>query len=235
VVCAYAFFWILYNSLRNVCDQRLVDDLTMIELPGYCFDKLVISKVAMSSKSAFSIPLLLTLILLACSFTVRAQSQLPTPLPSPTISSSNDKSDSSDDKAGLGSMAEEMQAKRQIKLAEKTYKENVERAREVAELGAQLYETVEEGKAFGEKESKKLERLEKLAKKIRTEAGGSEEDDVLNNPPGKLDAALSRLAEVSDSLFKAVQKTPRQVISAAVIQQANVVLQLSKVTRRLFH
>jgi hypothetical protein len=186
-------------------------------------------------KSVFKITSLSAFVFFTCSLTVLAQNQRTNPQP-PPLPANAEKADNSDDnKAGLGSIDEEMRAKRIIRLAEKEYKDNVQRAREVAEIGAELYETIEEGKAFGEKENKKLERLEKLAKKIRTEAGGSDEDDMINNPPGKLDTALSRLAEVSASLFNTVQKTPRQVISAAVIQQANAVLQLTKLTRRLFH
>jgi len=189
----------------------------------------------MRCKSALKLQLLI-FSLLACSITVYSQTNPPNPLPSPPPSN-GEKAGTSDDKTdtGLGSMEEEMRAKRQIKLAEKEYKENVERAREVAELGAELNEAAAEGRSFGQKESKKLERLEKLTKKIRTEAGGSDEDDLLGNPPGKLQGALSRLAEVSATLCKTVEKTPRQVISAAVIEQANAVLQLTKLARRLFN
>jgi len=128
-----------------------------------------------------------------------------------------------------------MRVKQSIKLLEKEYKQNVDRAREVAELGAQLRDALKEGRPFGREETKKLERLEKLTRKIRDEAGGSDEEDLINNPPGKLDSALSRLADIAESLFTAVQKTPRQVISAAVIEKANALLQLAKVTRNLFH
>lgn len=182
---------------------------------------------------AFNAAAPIVLVLFCCALKVSAQTQPVTPLPTPDPAKA-EKSDSSDDRT-LGSMEDEMRVRRQIKLAEKEYQDNVGRAREVAELGAELHEAAEEGRSFGREETKKLERLEKLAKKIRTEAGGSNEDDPLNNPPGKLEAALSRLAEVSDSLRKTVEKTPRQVISAAVIEQANVILQLTRVARRLFH
>jgi hypothetical protein len=172
-------------------------------------------------------------ILLACSFTGAAQVAQPTHFPQP--SSANGKADSDDDKTTIGTMDEEMRAKRLIKFAEKEYEENVKRAREVAELGAELRDSMKQGRSFGREETKKLERVEKLTKKIRSEAGGSDEDDSINDPPGQLDAALARLADVSDSLYKTVEKTPRQVISATVIVQANVVLQLTKIARRLFH
>ena len=128
-----------------------------------------------------------------------------------------------------------MRVKQEIKLREKEYKANVDRAREVAELGAQLRDAQKLGRAFGRDEYKKLDRLEKLAKKIRSEAGGVEEEESDDNPPSKLDSALSRLADVAESLFNAVQKTPPKVISLGVIEKVNTLLQLTKVTRNLFH
>ena len=158
------------------------------------------------------------------------------PQPPPTPPETHvGKANSPEDDVGLGPMDEEMRVKQSIKLLEKEYKQNVERAREAAELGVQLRDAAKGGKPFGREETKKLERLEKLAKKIRDEAGGSDEDTSLSNPPGKLDSALSRLADVAESLCKVVEKTPRQVISAAVIEKANVLLQLTRITRNLFH
>ena len=188
----------------------------------------------MRQKLDFKARILLISILLACSLTAAAQVRQPV-VPPPPVDSSNSKSDSSDDKTTLGAMDEEMRARRLIKFAEKEYQENVERAREVAELGAQLRDSIKEGRSFGREETKKLARVEKLTKRIRTEAGGLEEEDSITDPPGQLDTALSRLADVSASLYTTVEKTPRQVLSATVIVQANVVLQLTKIARRLFH
>lgn len=194
-----------------------------------------IEQMATRPRLDFKVGFLIIATLIACSSTVVAQAKQPIEPAVPPASSSGNKSDLSEDKTSLGTMDEEMRARRLIKFAEKEYQENVGRAREVAELGAQLRDSIKEGRSFGRQESKKLERVEKLAKRIRTEAGGSEEDDSINDPPGQLDTALSRLADVSASLYKAVEKTPRQVISATVIVQANVVLQLTKIARRLFH
>lgn len=178
----------------------------------------------------------LTILSIVCASAVIATAQTsPQTSPTPPEPINIGKPHSPEDKPIMGSMDDEMRVKQSIKLLEKEYKQNVDRAREVAELGAQLRDALKEGRPFGRDETKKLERLEKLARKIRDDAGGSDEEDLINNPPGKLDSALSRLADVAESLFTAVQKTPRQVISAAVIEKANVLLQLAKVTRNLFH
>jgi len=128
-----------------------------------------------------------------------------------------------------------MRAKQNLKLLEKEYKDNVARAREAATLSVELRDSLKAGRAFGRDEAKKLERLEKLAKKIRDEAGGSDEESLLNNPPGKLESALTRIADVAESLYKTLQKTPRQVISASIIENANVLLKLAKLTKGLFN
>jgi DNA anti-recombination protein RmuC len=129
-------------------------------------------------------------------------------------------------------LEEEMRAKRAIKFAEKEHEENVDRAREVAELGVWLRDAYKQSQSIGRGEQKKLDRLEKLAKRIRSEAGGSEDEYKVENPPGQLSSSVDRLAEVCDSLHKNVEKTPRQVISAAVIGQANELLELIQIVRR---
>ena len=86
---------------------------------------------------------------------------------------------------------------------------------------------------FGVDDLKKLERLDKLAHKIRSGAGGSDDDEVLENPPDRLADAVARLAEISDTLNKSVQKTSRLVISAAVIKHSNELIELIKRIRSI--
>lgn len=192
-----------------------------------------LSAGTMRRQSSLCTALAILAIVFGCA-TITAAQTSPRNAPTPPEKLDPDKSGSSDEKSLLGSIDDEMRVKQSIKLLEKEYKQNVDRAREVAELGAQLRDALKTGRAFGREETKKLERLEKLAKKIRDQAGGSDEEDLLKSPPGKLESALSRLADVAESLFKAVEKTPRQVISAAVIEKANVLLQLARATKNLF-
>src|SRR6267143_928223 len=132
------------------------------------------------------------LILLACSMTAFAQSG---PLnQSPRLPTTADSQDSNDkEPITFGSVEDEMRAKRRIKLEEKQYQENLERAREADKLSIELRNSYEQKKAFTREDTKKLERLEKLTKRIRSEAGGSDEDTSLDNPPNELQLALSRL------------------------------------------
>jgi hypothetical protein len=46
-----------------------------------------------------------------------------------------------------------------------------------------------------------------------------------------MDPALKRLSEASTELRKAVEKTPRQVVSATVIERANEILEIIRFIR----
>jgi len=126
----------------------------------------------------------------------------------------------------LGTPEDEMMARQGIKAAEKDHRENLERAREAAQLSTELRDSYLHSKTLSRVELKKLERLEKIVRKIRGEAGGSDGDVTIENPPTQIESALTRLAEVSVKLRKRVEKTPRQVISASVIESANEALEI---------
>ncbi|HEX3282414.1 MAG TPA: hypothetical protein VHR36_14355 [Pyrinomonadaceae bacterium] len=133
----------------------------------------------------------------------------------------------------MASMEEEMRAKRAIKFAEKEYRENIERAHELAELGSQLGESFKKTQQFNRDDWKKIDRLEKLAKSIRNAAGGSNSEIDSDKHSASLSANVEVLLRVVGSLAERVEKTPKHVISAAVIDEANVLLELIRVVREL--
>ena len=118
-------------------------------------------------------------------------------------------------------------------MAEKDHEDNVKRAREIAQIGKELQETLKDRSVVDRDSLKKVERLEKLTKKIRSEAGGDDEDVTIDNRPSDLCGTVTQIAEASESLSKIVQDTPRQVVSASVIGKANVLLELIKMVRTL--
>ena len=134
-------------------------------------------------------------------------------------------------KTPLGSPEDEMRARMEIKIAEKERAENLERAREAAQLGSEIRQAFTTHKVLGSSEMKKLERLEKLARRIRSRSGGDDDDEPLKKVPTALESAVERLAETSEALCKGVEKTPRQVISASVIEQANELLEIIRFVR----
>jgi hypothetical protein len=135
------------------------------------------------------------------------------------------------DPFGLQSPAAEALVKRRIKLAEKEHKETLDRARETAQLGSELRESVRRVKLLLPEDVKKLERMEKLAKKIRGEAGGSDDAVEIINAPHDLQSAVEKLTELSNELCERVEKTSRMEVSAAVIDRANQLLEVIKMMK----
>ena len=137
------------------------------------------------------------------------------------------------DDTPLTTFEEEIRAKRAIKLAEKDHQENLKRAREIAQLGKDLGQTLKDKPSLDRESLKKVERLEKLTKKIRSEAGGDEEEVTIEKRPSDIASTATQIAELSATLSNDVHETPRQVISASVIGNANTLLELIKILRTL--
>ncbi|HEU4509936.1 MAG TPA: hypothetical protein VFR78_17010 [Pyrinomonadaceae bacterium] len=173
-------------------------------------------------------------VFLFCSAVAFAQTATPRPTPPPPPPPrpiDGTARGSGQDTPPLTSFEEEMRAKHAIKLAEKDHKENLDRARQIGQLGKELQEALK-GKSTLDRDSlKKIERLEKLTKKVRGEAGGEDEEVDIIDRPADISTAAAKVAEASEALSKNVQNTPRQVVSASVIGEANVLLELIKMLR----
>lgn len=128
---------------------------------------------------------------------------------------------------------EEMRVKREIHSAEKAHKDNLERARDLAALGVTLNTNFKLKSHLDREDLKKLEKAEKLTKSIRGAFGGSTEEVSIEKPPANLGEAMTRLEQLTESLKERVEKTPKRVISAAVIDEANVLLEVMRIVRRM--
>ena len=144
---------------------------------------------------------------------------------------SSPKLNRADDPDPMSSIEEEMRAKRAIKYAEKEYRENVDRAHELADLGSQLSESFKTNQQLDRESFKKLDRLEKLTRAIRNAAGGSDSEKDYDKHSVDLNVNVKKMLGVVESLADRVEKTPRHVISAAVIDEANVLLELIRLVR----
>jgi hypothetical protein len=189
-------------------------------------------------RSKVHTPLKLIFIVVASlSFSHAAPAQRPSatppPAPLPKAVDGQGKPPNSDDERPLTTFEEELRAKRAIKLAEKEHQENLNRAREIEQIGKELCESLKNRSSLDRTALKKVERLEKLTKKIRGESGGEDEEVEIVNPPSDIPSAGKQIFEASESLSKNVQNTPRQVVSASVIGNANVLLELIRRLRTL--
>ena len=190
----------------------------------------------MQSTIQVSIKLILLVGILALlQQTTRAQAVRP-PIPPPTISAEKSSPGAPADDQAPTALDYEMRAKRAIKYAEKEHEENLSRAKEISQLGNQLATSFKSKQALDSTDLKKLEKLEKLTRKIRSEVGASDDDEVvLEEKPHDLSGAVECVAKVSSSLSEKVVKTPRQVVSAAIIEESNVLLELVRIVRNLAH
>jgi hypothetical protein len=193
------------------------------------------SQSRMKNVSATATTLAILMVIVLSAGVALSQTNPPPPRPSPTPPPrSVDGTFKNGDDTPLTTFEEEIRAKREIKMAEKDHQENVSRAREIAQIGKELKDSVK-GTSLDRECWKKIDRLEKLTKKVRSEAGGEDEDVTIEKPPADLPSALGQIADTSESLSKKVQDTPRQVVSASVIDNANVLLQLIRLARTFGH
>jgi hypothetical protein len=184
-------------------------------------------KTVFRKASAFVTSSLIVFALLVCAGVVVAQNPRGVP---PTPIRPND-GPRDPNAPPLTDIEEELRAKNAIKLAEKDHQENLDRAREIGQIGKELRECAKNKATLDRDFLKKVERLEKLTKKIRGEAGGDDEEVKLPRNPTDVASALTLVADASETLSKDVQNTPRQVVSASVIGNANVLLELIKILR----
>ena len=138
-----------------------------------------------------------------------------------------------EEKEPLTVVEEELRAKRAIKEADREYQENLGRARDLSTLGVAIVTSFKQKKALDQEAIKKLEKVEKLAKGIRRAAGGAEDKVEMEQPPKDLGAAMEMLSDLSQSLKQKVEKTPKHVINATVIDEANVLLEVIRIVRTL--
>jgi hypothetical protein len=131
----------------------------------------------------------------------------------------------------IGSPEAELLKRAEIRHEEENHREMVERADETVRLGVGLRDNFAKTRGLGRDDLKLLERMEKLARKIRGGAGGSDDDERLEDPPAQIEQAVARIAEVSEKLGESVRKSSRLVVSGAVIKGSNELIELIRHTR----
>ncbi len=127
----------------------------------------------------------------------------------------------------------EMLEKRKIEERKKEYNELLQRSKEVAELGEALYTAYEKRKSLTSEEIKKLERLEKLIRKILDDLGGKSDKGEVQRLRS-LDEALKFIKENTKELSSIVEKSTRFAISATAIEVSNALLETISEVRHRF-
>lgn len=126
-------------------------------------------------------------------------------------------------------------AKQRIKNEEKEYQELLQRGEEAAKLSEELNKSLENTQNLASEDIKKLERLEKLVKKIREELGakddGIDNEEMQNEKPPTLFKALNHIKEGTANLLSEIKKAGRHSISVIAIESSNSLLKLVRFIR----
>ena len=196
----------------------------------------VISQSRMKKVSVTTYTLAMVILIVLCVSgvlsqvkTAAAQQPAPTPAPRPVDGTFKNADDTT---SPLTTFEEEIRAKREIKIAEKEHQDNLNRAKEISDIAKQLKESFKDNATTIDRDCfKKIDRLEKLTKKVRSEAGGDDDEITISPKPTDLPSAIKQIADASETLAKDVENTPRRVVSASVIGNANVLLELIRLAK----
>jgi hypothetical protein len=120
----------------------------------------------------------------------------------------------------------------QIKREESEHKKLMEKGAQIKEESDALAKELGEQSVarLPRTHEKKLKEIEKFARQIRSESGGSQ-DEPLDTPPSSLSEAIKQLQDASERLNASLAKTSRRVVSVAVVDDATEVIQLIKILR----
>jgi hypothetical protein len=118
----------------------------------------------------------------------------------------------------------------QIKREEDEHKKRLDKASKIRDLASDLLKDSEKGH-LSNSADRKLRDIEKNARQIRTELGGSNDDTPLESPPDTLNKAVHQIDTVSEQFNTSLEKTSRQVVSATVLAEASEIIKLVKIIR----
>jgi membrane-associated HD superfamily phosphohydrolase len=125
----------------------------------------------------------------------------------------------------------ETMAKWRIKSEKKDFEELQKKGEETEKLVDELTESFAEKKKLTADDTVKLEKLEKLVKKIRNEVGAQNDDEDDDDMPKDLVEAFATLHEKTASLLKELKKATRLTVSAIAIETSNSLLKIVKFIR----
>lgn len=142
-------------------------------------------------------------------------------------------------KEDLPKNIKESLTKSRIEQEKKDHEELLQKAEEATKLSAELQEAYEKNKTLSAEDKKKLDKLEKLLKKIRKDLGGDDDGDSKENSDNPLEtekpstvvSALNKLRSTSVNLFDELKKTSRFSISVVAIQSSNAILKVIRFLR----
>jgi hypothetical protein len=129
----------------------------------------------------------------------------------------------------------ESMIKMRIAQEKKEYDQMLTRGEEALKLSEQVEKTFSENGRLTEADYDRIENIEKLAKKIRTELGGNDDGEKEAAPAQRRmlspAEAVKSLRSMTVSLYDELKKTSRFSISITAIQSTNALLSITRFLR----
>jgi hypothetical protein len=128
-------------------------------------------------------------------------------------------------------------AKQRIEREKKDYEELLQKSEEAVKLSEELEKSFTVSNQLSNDDRKKLDRLEKLVKKIRSDLGGDDDGEQEVNEKTKtetlstMESAFKTLQTNASQLFSEIKKSTRYSVSVIAIQTSNALLKLVKFIR----
>ena len=133
-------------------------------------------------------------------------------------------------KEDLPTGIKESLAKQRIEREKKDFAEMIERSEEALKLTDQLAKSYDKNNQFSAEDQKKLDRLEKVVKKIRNELGGDDDEESVEKPVS-IGNALESLKANTSKLVAAIKQTSRYTVSVVAVESSNALLKMVKFLR----
>lgn len=128
----------------------------------------------------------------------------------------------------------DMMAKRRIEQAKKDHENMLERADKTLRLTEELGYAYEKTGALSKQDLQKLNEVEKLVTRIRSDLGGSGDEENTGtdaSQPSNIADALKYLQKTAAGLAEELKKSTRFTISAVAIQSSNNILKVLRFLR----
>jgi hypothetical protein len=179
----------------------------------------------------FSRSILIFVVLVAAAFTASVSVSYAQSVEDRTSSLLNKPGDEDKDKPRT---VRESLEKMRIEQEKKEYSQMLARGEEALKLSEQLETAFAQNGKLTDADQARIANIEKLAKKIRNELGGSDGDDDKERQERKTlspSEAVKSLRSMTVSLYEELKKTSRFSISAAAIESTNALLKITRFLR----
>jgi hypothetical protein len=126
---------------------------------------------------------------------------------------------------------EDMRIRMAIERADIEYRKAIEDADKLSDMSAEVAKNYRDHGGLNADELKKVSAIEKLAKRILSQAGGDEVDDKEKGAQHSLPEAIEQMSAAAANIQKSMKAQTRFVVSATVIASSNEVINLAQFIR----